>query len=81
MTPVARLKLSAVVFALSWTGWMVWWSGIYEPANIMILTICGTGVGYLWYRGMRSRFDRRGLLPRSSTSARPANPPPMSPAG
>ena len=28
---------------------MLWWSGEYHPAYIIILTICGTIAGYLWY--------------------------------
>jgi hypothetical protein len=36
---VARLKWSSAAFAILWTGWMIWWSGNFEPANIIILSI------------------------------------------
>ena len=39
--PVTSLKWSSIAFAVLWTGWMVWWSGDFAPANIIILTICG----------------------------------------
>ena len=42
---------------------MIWWSGIYDAANMIILTICGAGAGYAWYRVMRWQFRRSGLLP------------------
>ena len=61
---VTRLKWSAVVFAVLWTGWMIWWSGDYDRVNVIMLTICGAMVGYLWYRFMRWHFQRKGLLPR-----------------
>ena len=62
MNPVTRLKLSSIVFAVLWTGWMIWWSGIYDAANIIILTVCGSVAGYLWYRTMRWLFRRKNLL-------------------
>jgi len=68
MNPVPNsatpLKWSAVAFAVLWTGWMIWWSGSYDAVNIVILTICGSVVGYLWYRAMRWQFQRKGMLPR-----------------
>jgi threonine/homoserine efflux transporter RhtA len=53
MHPTARLKLSAVVFAVLWTGWMLWWSGSFDRVNVMMLTICAGVAGYPWYRAMR----------------------------
>jgi len=38
---VTRLKWSAVVFAVLWTGGMIWWSGDYDRVNVVMLTICG----------------------------------------
>ena len=35
-----------------------------DPANIIILSICGAVAGYLWYRAMRWSFRRMKLLPR-----------------
>ena len=63
MNSVARLKLSAVAFTVLWTGWMIWWSGIYDAPNMIILTICGSVAGYAWYRAMRWQFRRKGMLP------------------
>lgn len=67
MNPAASLKWSAVAFTILWTGWMLWWSGIYDAPNIIILTVCGSLAGYFWYRIMRWQFRRRGLLARSET--------------
>jgi hypothetical protein len=64
MNPITRLKLSAVMFTVFWTGFMLWWSGAFEPANIIILSICGALVGYFWYRAMRWQFQRIGQCPR-----------------
>ena len=63
--PLARLKLSAVAFAVLWTGWMLWWSGSFDRANVIILTICGIVAGYVWYRCMRWYFQRTDSLPRN----------------
>ena len=42
---------------------MLWWSGEYHPANIIILAICGIVGGYLWYLAMHWFFERMHLLP------------------
>jgi UDP-N-acetylmuramyl pentapeptide phosphotransferase/UDP-N-acetylglucosamine-1-phosphate transferase len=71
--PLTSLKCGAIAFAVLWPAWMVWWSGSFAPANIIILTICGAVAGYLWFRIMRWQFRRMGMLPRedsSSTSAK-----------
>ncbi len=57
MDQAKRLKLSAVAFTIFWIGGMLWWSGEFNPANIIILSICGTLGGYLWYRAMRWVFQ------------------------
>jgi len=62
MVPVAPLKLSAIVFAATWTGWILWWSGSLDPVNVVMLLICGGAVGYAWYRAMHWQFRRRGML-------------------
>ena len=63
MTPTTPLKLCAIAFTVLWSGWMLWSSGSYEPANIIILAVCGSIAGYLWYRIMRWCFRRMHLLP------------------
>ena len=67
MNPIARLKLSSALFTVLWTGAMLWWSGAYAPANIIILSICGALAGYFWYRAMRWQFQLMGMLPRHDT--------------
>ena len=48
-----RLKLGAVLFAVFWTAGMVWWSGPFEPASLIIFSIGGAVTGVLWYFAMR----------------------------
>src|ERR1700676_344485 len=72
LVPVAPLKLSAIVFAATWTGWMVWWSGSVAPVNIIMLAISGAAVGYARYRAMRWQFRRRGMLARNARTSDPA---------
>jgi uncharacterized membrane protein (DUF4010 family) len=69
MNAATTLKLSAIVFTVLWTGWMLWWSGSFDRANVIILAICGSAVGYVWYRAMRWQFERRGMLPRNERPA------------
>ena len=33
--------------------------------SLVILTLCGTAVGYGWYRAMRWQFERMGMLRRN----------------
>jgi hypothetical protein len=67
MNPITRLKFSSVLFTVLWTGGMLWWSGAFEPANIIILSICGALAGYFWYRAMRWQFQLMGMLSRNGT--------------
>ena len=73
MYPTARLKLGAVVFTVLWVVWMVWWSGSFDPVNIMMLTICGGVAGYAWYRVMRWRLPR-GRVPSARATRHPNSP-------
>lgn len=63
MDQAKRLKSAAIAFTVLWTGGMLWWSGEYHPANIIILSACGAGAGYFWYRAMYWSFRRMHLLP------------------
>jgi hypothetical protein len=65
MNPVTPLKLSSIAFAILWTVWMVWWSGVFSAVNIGIMTACGALAAWLWFLGMRWYFRRIGILPRS----------------
>ncbi|MBR0819659.1 hypothetical protein [Bradyrhizobium liaoningense] len=60
---IIPLKAGAVAFTVLWTAWMMWWSGSYSSVNLVILTLLGALVGYLWYRAMRWQFERMGMLP------------------
>jgi hypothetical protein len=62
MYPTIRLKLSAVVFTVLWTGWMLWWSGSFDRGNVIMLAISGGVTGYAWYRAMRWQLPR-GRVP------------------
>lgn len=58
------LKVTSIGFAVLWTAWMVWWSGVFSLINIGIMTACGALAAWLWYLGMGWYFRRIGLLPR-----------------
>jgi hypothetical protein len=62
MDQARRLKLGAIFFTIFWIGGMLWWSGEYHPANIIILAVCGTVGGYLWYLAMHWMFGCMRLL-------------------
>jgi hypothetical protein len=62
MDQAKRLKLAAIFFTVFWIGGMLWWSGEYHPAYIILLAVCGTIGGYLWYLAMRRVFQRMQLL-------------------
>ncbi len=62
--PLLPLKAGAVSFTVLWTAWMMWWGGSFGGVDLVILTLCGAGVGYLWYRAMRWQFERMGMVPR-----------------
>lgn len=63
MDQAKRLKLASIAFVIFWVVGMLWWSGEYHPANIVILSACGALAGYFWYRAMRWWFQRMRLLP------------------
>ena len=67
MKPTITLKLSAIAFAVVWSGWVVLLSG--ELNTLIITAICGSVAGYLWYRIMSWCFRRMRLLPRIAPSA------------
>jgi hypothetical protein len=70
VNPIASLKWSALAFAVLWSGWMLWWSGSLELANIVILAICGGVVGACWFTAMHFIFQGAGLLPRESRAGK-----------
>ena len=65
MHPETPLKLSSIMFAVLWTAWMVWMSGVFSAVNVGILTACGALAAWLWFLAMRWYFRRVGLLPRA----------------
>jgi len=62
MDQAKRLKLAAIAFSVFWIVGMIWWSGEYHPANIVILAVCGAVGGYLWHLAMRWAFQHMHLL-------------------
>jgi hypothetical protein len=62
MKPTVPLKYCSIAFAVLWVGSMVWWNEIHQPANIVILSVCGAVAGYFWYLGMRWSFRRVGMV-------------------
>jgi divalent metal cation (Fe/Co/Zn/Cd) transporter len=65
MKPTLPLILSAIAFALLWSGWMVFLS--HEPGTLAITAICALVAGYLWFRIMRWCFRLMRLLPNTAT--------------
>jgi hypothetical protein len=62
MYPSVRLKLCSVFFTVFWIVGMLWWSDSIDSVNIIMMTICGLTVGYVWYRAMRWQIPR-GRIP------------------
>ena len=63
MDQARRLKLSGVAFTIFWIGGMLWWSGEYHPAYIILLAVCGSIGGYIWYLAMSWMFQHGHLPP------------------
>jgi hypothetical protein len=57
------LKLGAIAFAVLWAAWMIWSSGSLDSANIIMFSISGAIIGFLWYLGMRWFFQRMRTSP------------------
>jgi uncharacterized membrane protein len=70
MDQAKRLKWGSIGFSIFWVAAMIWWSGEYHPANIIILSVCGAAAGYFWYRAMTWSFRRMRLLPDASGANR-----------
>jgi hypothetical protein len=67
-----RLKLGAIFFTIFWIGGMLWWSGEYHPAYIILLAVCGSTGGYLWYLAMCWVFRHMHVLRRSGDAGTPS---------
>jgi hypothetical protein len=68
MDQARPLKLGALFFTVFWIGGMLWWSGEYHPAYIILLAVCGSLGGYLWYLAMRWVFQHMHLLTRNGNA-------------
>jgi hypothetical protein len=68
-SPSTSLAAGAVVFAVLSTLWMLSWSGSFDRADAVVLSICGAVVGCAWYVAMRWQLRRKGLAPREEDSA------------
>jgi len=62
MTASRTLKLSSAGFAILWTIGMLWFSDSVDAVSVVAMTLCGTAVGYAWYRAMRWQLPR-GRVP------------------
>jgi hypothetical protein len=62
------LKLGAIAFAVLWAAWMIWSSGPFDRANIIMFSISGAVIGFLWYFGMRWFFERMQMPPDDQAS-------------
>lgn len=67
-----RPTVAALLFAVLWTVFMIWWSGDTGPVNIAILSVCGVcrrrlGVGDEALRHLdgvaQTRRERGARLP------------------
>jgi hypothetical protein len=65
LNPITSLRRGAIVAAILWTCWMIWWSGSLAPADIIILSICGAAFGYVWYVAMRFVLAHMRRSPRA----------------
>ena len=54
---VTMLLGVAGAFVGGWIGGMLWWSGEHHPAYIILLAICGSIGGYLWFLAMSWMFQ------------------------
>ena len=62
MKPTIPLILSAIAFAVLWSGWVACLS--HEPRTLAITAACAFVAAFLWYRVMRWCFRLMRLLPR-----------------
>ena len=61
MKPTIPLILSAIAFALLWSGWVAYLS--HEPRTLAVTATCAFVASCLWYRIMRWCFRHMRLLP------------------
>jgi len=64
LNPSTTLKWSALVCAVLWSGWMVWWIGSFDLPTLVIFSIGGLLFGLGWYVAMRFIFESARLLSR-----------------
>ena len=55
-SPTLPLRLGAGALTVLWAGWMMWSSGSFNRASVLVLAICAALAGYVWYRMMRWSF-------------------------
>jgi hypothetical protein len=72
MNRTTQLKLCSLVFAVMWTGWMLWANEPVDRANIVMLVVCGALAGSAWYYAMRWLLQLIRLLPRHDGPVKPA---------
>ncbi len=72
MNPTTPLKLCSLVFAVMWTGWMLWANEPVDRANVVMLVVCGALAGSALYYAVRWVLQLIGLLPRYDRPVEPA---------
>jgi hypothetical protein len=72
MDQAKRLKFGAIFFTVFWIGGMLWWSGEHHPAYIILLAVCGSIGGYLWFLAMNWMFQHLPPLNGNQGSGRKA---------
>jgi hypothetical protein len=64
MLPSTDMKICSAAFAVFWIAFVLWWSGSFDRASVMMAALCGSLAGYGWYRAMRRRPPRGRIPPR-----------------
>jgi len=68
-SPTLPLRLGATALTVLWAGWMMWSSGSFDRASVLVLAVCAALAGYVWYRMMRWSFRHMMQLAESEQSS------------
>jgi hypothetical protein len=65
INPNTSLKIGAIVGAVLWGGWMMWWIGSFDLATVIIFSVGSALFGFGWYVAMRFVFEGLRLSSRA----------------
>jgi glycopeptide antibiotics resistance protein len=65
---VIAISSNPLKLALLWMLWMLSWSGSFDRINLLMLSVCGVIIGYVWYCAMRRQLRRKDLSGRELDS-------------